>query len=182
MSSFGSARHINFHQWLLCRLSERLMQVPVELCLRHFRGQTAFWASHHRLAWALVAGGGSWCAEAAARHAITLQGAALRREIFSHLDAWLHANSYSSRTLYAALLDRLKVMPEVTTACSPTLGREGKRVWCCLCRSCDCMQPPRLGAVPPGMVQHPPIHTAERPPTSAVANWSVQCTCQCHVA
>ena len=60
-----------------------------------------------------MAGGGSWCAEAAARREIAMQGAALRQEVFSHLDAWLHANTYSSRTLYAALLDRLKV----TLAC-----------------------------------------------------------------
>ena len=89
--------------------------------------------AHCRLAWALVAGGGSWCAEAAARREIASQGAALRRDMFSHLDAWLHANSYSSRTLYAALLDRLKVTTEATTGSGDCLLahlRRGRREAC----------------------------------------------------
>lgn len=66
-----------------------------------------------RLAWALVTGSGSWCAEAAARRDIELQGPAARRQVFRHLDAWLHANAYSSRTFHAMLLDRLKVFSNV---------------------------------------------------------------------
>jgi hypothetical protein len=56
-----------------------------------------------------VAGSGSWCAEAAAGCGIKPEYAPLRRRIFKHLDAWLHATAYSSRTFYAALLDRMKV-------------------------------------------------------------------------
>lgn len=91
--------------------------IPVKMCPWRFRGPKGFRVFNRRLAWALVAGGGSWCAEAAAQREIVLQSAALRRQIFSHLDAWLHANSYSSRTLYAALLDRLKVMAPCILTC-----------------------------------------------------------------
>jgi hypothetical protein len=106
MSMFSSAWLMTIHDWLLRDLSK---MIQVKMCPWRFRGQKGCRVFNRRLAWALVAGGGSWCLEAVARREIALRGTALRQEIFSHLDAWLHANSYSSRTLYAALLDRLKV-------------------------------------------------------------------------
>ncbi len=61
-----------------------------------------------RLAWAMVAGGGAWCAESAARRFCSEGGPTARRQIFTHLDAWLHATAYSPRSYYGSLLDKTK--------------------------------------------------------------------------
>lgn len=87
----------------------------------------------YRLAWAIVTGGGSWCAEAAVRRDVAVSGRRLRRQIFSHLDAWLHANAYSSRTFYGSLLDRVKL--RVLEGCRDAggvrlRGELRARLWC----------------------------------------------------
>ena len=62
-----------------------------------------------RLAWAMVAGVGSWCAEAAAQQLFVERGLPSQRAVFRQLDAWLHAGPHSTRPHYAALLNRVKV-------------------------------------------------------------------------
>lgn len=56
----------------------------------------------------MITGGGAWCAESAARRFCSEGGPTARRQIFTHLDAWLHATAYSPRSYYGSLLDKKK--------------------------------------------------------------------------
>lgn len=87
-----------------------------------------------RLAWAIVTGGSSWCAETAVCWDIAASGHQLRRQVLSRLDAWLHANAYTSRTFYGSLLDRVKASRHETRLGSKQglrTGLHGRRA----CRS-----------------------------------------------